>query len=298
MPFKYINPGYWKLYSPTGGRQYSGVNYNPINGVYLGDTCKGYILFPSECEEIWAKTGVTLYGTGNFGEFGIGVVSSESHYNERKSSETLYGFRVVGGVIYAYIGTARTQAISGTWVTQQYHNLLLHSRNGENGLLELFIDGKLVHSYEGNVSWGAHQITFRNNNGQTCFSNTIVSDTLITPSEEVYIVSPSTTEATMTESDGVYTATEANQTFKQGIDVSALISKIGSSNIKITGTGVIARDALFDGEGLTKIASMRDDVEKQEFVLTDVAYDVVSAWGEDLTLAGLAALKVGWKTKA
>ena len=301
MPFKYINPGYNKLFGiQDNATQYSDAStYNPINAVYIGGTLNWSCPFPSECDEIWAKTGIHFHeSSSSAGEFGIGVSSSRSHAYERLDSEPLYGFRIFNSGLYAYVGTSRSQLIANPILRRTYHNILLHSRNGENGLLELFLDGTLLHSYEGNVSWGAHKIAFRNNYGNTNFSNTIISDTPITVSEEVYVLPPSTTETTMTESNGTYSTTEANQTLKQEYDVDALISKVGSSNLKITGAGVIAKDALFDGEGLTRIVSLRNNVELDEIALANVANHVGSSWNEDLTLAGLAALKVGWKTKA
>lgn len=293
MSFKHINPGYSKVYGLTVSTVNS-AEYNPINGVAINCGVSGTIFdLPSDCNEIWIKFGTVFLGSTRVSNqaFGIGsAISNVTGLIWNNGSSKVLSIAINGNEAAPFF----------TPTLGQYYNIVLHIRNGNNGLIRAFVDGKCVFVYNGAVSLANRSIYVANgsNYNVNYISNIIISDTEISPTEEVYILTPSNTEATMSESDGIYTATEAGQTLKQSIDVDSLTTKVGASNIKISGIGVGSDSFYYDGEGLTRVASMRNDVEQEVIELsTDTSNAVVSTWQEDLSAAELANLKVGWKAK-
>ena len=293
MSFKHINPGYSKVYG-LNVSTVKNTQYNPINGVAINRGVKETIFdLPSDCNEIWIKFGTVFVDASRVSTqvFGIGsALSNVTGLIWRNLSSSVLSLAINGNEIAPFF----------TPTLWQYYNIVLHIRNGNNGLIRAFVDGKCVFVYNGAVSWANRSIYVANgyNYNANYISNIIISDTEISPTEEVYVLTPSNTEATMSESDGIYTATEAGQTLKQSIDVNSLTAKVGTSNIKISGIGVGSDSIYYDGEGLTRAASMRNDTEQEVIELsTDTSSAVVSTWQEDLSVAELANLKVGWKAK-
>ena len=289
MSFKYINPGYPRL----GGADFDHQtgNINPVNNIYCYSDIVGSIDFPSDCNEIWAKADFYNRNNSWYGEIGVGNPVSSG--TGRNSTYPFYGFfRNEYRPCYCIGGDAIILSQIPSLETGRQYSVLVHCKNGENGFLLIYLNGLLIYSYSGIVTWPAHKITWRNAKGNISVHNIIVSDEEISLSEQVYVVPAKTTETTMTESNGTYTASEVGQTLKQTVDTDALVAKVGSSDIKITGVGFHS-SALFDGEGLTKLGFLNGDIEVSEESLRTTNYEYASSWCADMSLAELATIKVG-----
>lgn len=291
MSFKHINPGYSEIYN-TNKATVQNEQYNPINGVSLGLGLEQTIFsLPSDCNEVWLKCGICVTSLSSSYTAYIGIGGNSGYMD---------------GV--SFIGTGICPVICGDRQTNythpigkgEYHKLIIHCINGSSGLLEIFLDGICIYTYTGDVTWRSRIVyIFTSTSGTLVYiNNIIISDTEITPTEEVYVLTPASTETTMSENSGAYVATEAGQTIKQMIDVEALKTKAGTPHIRISGLGICG-NGFCDGEGLTKVTSLCNGVEKEDVSLSsDTNSYILSSWNEDLPIAELTNLQIGLKAKA
>lgn len=309
MGFKYVNPGYPWAYGMADTEVMTDNTKNPINGVCPKITNSAYdsgiiqpftLPFPSECEEIWAKTGVYLQ-TVSTGDMFFGIGTQRSN---------LYGFYCydanAGGKKGVLGGndTTYTNGFADVGVARySYHEVLIHSKNGQNGFCRVFWDGVLRGDFHASVSWKAHSIAFSQTYKCWTICNTIISDTEITPSEQVYIVSKKTPTQTMSsttvDSVNYCVATSDGQQYETTLDVSSLTSKIKTNNIKVTSLGVTSKPAYREGDDLIHLASTQDGTEKEvvEVSTNKSSGYIHSAWDVDMNYSELSTTKVGLKAK-
>lgn len=166
-----------------------------------------------------------------------------------------------------------------------------------NGILRGYVNGKLKFEFTGNVMNGLdiEYLTFDANK----ISSIIISDEPFPIAEKMVKLQAANTTATMTaNSDGSYTATEAGQTVMQTIDTAALEQKIGAGNT-ITGIALVGSPAYYDGDGLSKIAAMKGEEEKEDVNLgTATTNNVLASWKDNISQGSLSNLSLGWKAKA
>lgn len=127
----------------------------------------------------------------------------------------------------------------------------------------------------------------------------IISDEYFPPSEKIIALPVANTTTDMTDNgDGSYTATAEGQTLMQTIDTAQLLTQIGEGNT-LTGFALIGNPAYYDGDGLSRLASMRGSTEKENVALpTDTAGKILSSWSDNVPQTDFANLSLGWKAKA
>ena len=286
MPFKYINPGYAELLSEASMSTSKSSTYNPKNGVAVKGNGDGYFYLPADCGEVWVKFGFysdTYYSW----QFNCYIGSSQSKYG-------FYRYSKDDSKAY-FQGTPTN--IQGT-ADYSCHTVWMHCKAGNDGLLEIFIDGLEAFSQTGAVTWANQYVYFKCSVSYLSISNIIISDHEIAKSEEVYVLAPQTTETDMAESGGVYTADAVNQYVRQTVDVAALKAKAGSGSVSITGLAVAAVPAYCEGEGIGALAATRNDAEMETAALTtNTKAGIVASWDEAMSADALANLKLGWKAK-
>ena len=287
MPFKYINPGYAELLAESSMKTTKSTTYNPTNGTAMKGSGDGYYYLPSGCSEVWVR--FEFYcDTSYTWQLNCYIGSNQSKngfYRNGKDDSK------------AYFQGAATK-IQGT-PDYACHAVWMHCKAGSDGLLEICIDGVEAFSKTGEVTWANQYVYFKSANTSLCLSNIIISDHEIAKSEEVYILTPKTTETDMSESSGVYTANAENQYVRQTVDVAALKAKAGSDTVFVTGLAVAAVPAYYEGDGLSSLAATKNDTEMENVVLsTSSKAGILASWAETMSADALSNLKLGWKAKS
>ncbi|MBR1760626.1 MAG: hypothetical protein IJ741_05540 [Schwartzia sp.] len=287
MPFKYINPGYAELLADSSMTTSKSTTYNPINGIAMKGSGDGYYYLPEGCDEVWVKFGFYSNTTYTW-QLNCYIGSNQSKY----------GFYRYGkDDNRAYFQGVSTK-IQGT-TDYDCHTVWMHCKAGSDGLLEIFIDGVEAFSKTGEVTWANQYVYFKSANTSLFITNIIISDHEIAKSEEVYVLTPKTTETDMGESGGLYTADSENQHVRQKVDVAALKSKAGSDAVSITGLAVAAVPAYYEGDGLSSLAAMKNDAEMETVALSsNIKAGIVVSWSEAMSADALSNLTLGWKAKS
>lgn len=143
--------------------------------------------------------------------------------------------------------------------------------------------------------------TFNNPSSQGIFiSNIIISDEPLLIDEQVITLPVSTTDTDMTESGGLYTATDAGQTILQTPDVADLIATYYGAP-RVTGVMVSANPAYRTGEDLKTLTSIDKTggtiTDHNSFILGLNTHGAVKD-GRSLSntnLSDLADMQFGWK---
>lgn len=132
-------------------------------------------------------------------------------------------------------------------------------------------------------------------------SNVIISDTEISPKEQVIALSTATTITDMTaDENGIYFANEANQFLLQSVDVSTLIENYGASSA-VMGIALVGNPAYKTATGLAALTSLSragtSTIEHGTCNLSDdTSAVIVDGWAtENLTIADLQDMQFGWK---
>lgn len=301
MGFRYINPGYPRLFGVNQDSVASNV-YNPINGVVFGNSKYDGILYSGipDCDEIWIKAGVYFQNIDRSSSsimlFGLGPIDKKN------------GWYLSNSQLYVQCNNTYYSSRYKRVFTNTYYDTLIHAKKGSDGFVEVFVDGVLVNFIAQNITWDDTIVlkncdNWANTYPRLYLSNVIISDTEIKLSEQVYVLSSVDTFTDMESGTNsgltFYTANQDGQYLQKSIDTNALTTKVGSSNLRITGLGVGSFNTYREGEGLTRLAFTRNNEEKHEIELTTNNLDaVLSSWDENnLSVADLSNLKLGWKAK-
>ena len=287
MPFKYINPGYAELFAGSSLTTSKSAVYNPANGVSFPGNGDGYCHFPADCGEIWVKFG--FYSGTNYNY----QISCYIGSNQGKNGF----YRYSKDDSRAYFQGTSTKILNTT--DYAYHSVWMHCKAGSDGLLEILVDGVEAFSKTGAVTWANPYVYFKSANSSLFVSNIIISDHEIAKSEEVYLLTPKTTETDMSESNGVYTADTEGQYVRQTVDIAALKTKAGSDTVSITGLAVASVPAYTEGEGLSSLAATKNEEEMETVALSsNTKAGIVVSWDETMSADALSNLKLGWKAKS
>ena len=283
MSFRYINPGYAELFPNRSMTTAQSSTFNPINGVYMKNG-EAYCNLPEGCDEVWVKFG--FYYNCYSWQLGCYIGDNQASYGfyrykceENKANFNKKSTLITNNADYAY------------------HTVWMHCKAGQEGMLEVFVDGREEFTQTGEVTWKEKYVYFKSGYDKVCISNIIISDREISKTDEVYILTPKITETDMTEEDGLYIADSENQYVKQTIDVDAFKEKAGSDMISVTGLAIAAVPAYYDGEGLTSLTATRNESEMETLALSskDGKKGAVSSWNESIAVDSLEGLKLGWK---
>ena len=283
MPFRYINPGYSELFKNRSMTTAQSSTFNPVNGVYMKNG-EAYYNLPDGCDEVWVKFGFYYNCFGwQFGCY-IGDNQASFGFYRYRCEENKANFN------------KKSTLISNN-ADYAYHTVWLHCKAGQEGILEVFVDGQEEFTQTGEIVWKEQYVYFKSGYEKVCLSNIIISDMEIAKTDEVYILTPKTTETDMTESDGVYTAESEGQYVRQTIDVDALKEKAGSSAVSVTGLAIAAVPAYYEGEGLTSLVATRNEAEMEAVALSskDGKKGAISSWNESMAVDSLTGIKLGWK---
>lgn len=297
MSFKVMNPGLPRLWGITNVGWIWNTKYNPINGVVFNSQNRDISLYsvPSSCNEVWIKAGI--YISDMRGDYNTWFCINTGSYR--------HGIHISNYKMWLMANNTKYSNCTVSVAKDQYLRVLIHVVYGSNGYVEVFVDGKRIGIYRGNVTKGDNTLYMCNYASYVEFlpSNFIISDTEIKTSEEVYILSAKTTETDMTESTDsdnnlIFMADTAEQTLLRTIDTDALSTKIGSTNIKVTNVGIGAAPIYYEGEGLSHVAFMMNDIEQEvQEITTSTEGGICFNHAVDYNLEDLKTLKLGFRAK-
>ena len=318
MSFKYINPGYAELLTDKSCKTVMNETYNPKNKVcfspgYKNSDYDNRILVPYKPSEIYGLFYVTFtareyYYTSNYG------IMFQYSYSSQRSGLQFYNNSAYDNYINVrmlYDNSVSTNAQISNYAQTKPYKIWFHIRmktteSDENGLIEFSIDGGKTIAQEFNsVATFYNRLLVLKLCNTAYFSNLIISDEYINPKEEIILLPISSNETDMTfDSDtGIYTATAANQTILQSVDVSSLSNDYGSDSA-VTGIALIGNPAYKTANGLTSLTAQ----SKENNVITDIetisleedtsAMILASQKISDKTIADLQNIQFGWKAGA
>lgn len=283
MPFRYINPGYAELFRNKSMTSGQSNTFNPINDVYMKNG-EAYCSLPDGCSEVWVKFG--FYYNGYNYQMGC-------YFGDTRGTYGFYRYKCEENKAYLNgVSTLLTNIAD-----YAYHTVWMHCRAGQEGILEIFLDGREEFTQTGAIVWKEQYVYFKSGSDRVYLSNIIISDREISKTDEVYILEPAGTETDMTESDGLYVADSEGQYVRQTIDVAAFKAKAGSSAVSVTGLAVASVPAYYEGEGLTSLVAVRNESEIESVALStaEAKKGAISSWDESMAVDDLAGITLGWK---
>ena len=292
MSFKYINPGYANLFDGTTDVSIT-QSTDPAfskTGVSM-DIDAGYVYKKVNTNEMWVRfdlycTGPTysidviyFYDGNNYCCLDLHEIALDVYINNEKKEKNFF---------YLLQGTLRS--------------FLVHIKSSSNdGIFEVYVDGKLRYDFYGNILNGEQIIQVRlqtTRSNKVYMSNVILSDEYIAPTETIMPLPVLTKETTMKDNgDGSYTADEVGQKIEQTIDTDLLLTQINKYST-ITGISLIGNPAYYDGSSLAHIASTVDGKVKESIGISTNEIDgVISSYGCEEELSYLKGKKFGWQAK-
>lgn len=292
MSFKYINPGFnVGDFTQAGAGRAKAVSDYTSSGKSL--YAKATYTVPEPSKTMYASFSMTIsgsvYATDGFSCF---------MYDINKGNKTGAFF---AGTIDAYTNGSKVESKPITSSLKRFYHMEIKS--GEtDGEIRIFEDGVLKYEATGiNVMNGENIgfIEMYSRNIDVCYSDLIFSNEYFPVSERVIALPIAETTSTMTDNgDGSYTATEADQTILQTVDVEKLKESIGEGNT-ITGFAIVGNPAYYSGDEITTIAGIRNGIVKASAPLgtTDTSIAMMS-WGEKITQENLGAAPIGIKAQA
>lgn len=296
-------------YSRTG-KAFTGAVSSSSNYTYYLFTLPDYI-----AEDIWIGVDLYLDSTANHSTyFYLGYWATASVYAS-KNFNYIEGLYLRSGSIRVNMNNNYSStAAQGTLKPQALNKIICHMHNEsgtEASYGELTLNGVTTRQTATRSSSayaiGAEvdalkTIAIAFSRTDPCYlSNLIISDTEISPKELVIELPLGSTSTAMTAgASGIYYADTVGQTLLQTPDVSSLIANYGASS-QVTGIAVVGDPAYRTGEGIAGATGISKSgasiVEHGTCELsTDSTASVMDGWNvENMTIAGLSNIQLGWK---
>lgn len=296
-------------YSKTGKAFTVDFSNSTANSLY------STITLPSPIgADLWIRFDLYVDSDNNAYDFQIGYWPRSDTYSSKNFS-WLAGININSGVLYLSINSFSTSSTARYTLKKKSINKIcchLHNETGTDASYsELICNGENFYCTETRdsiaVAIGADvealkTIAFRFPKAYPCYlSNVIISDTEISPKEQVIALPTATTITDMTaDENGIYFANEANQFLLQSVDVSTLIENYGASSA-VTGIALVGNPAYKTATGLAALTSLSragtSTVEHSTCSLSDdTSAVIVDGWAtENLTIADLQDMQFGWK---
>ena len=292
MSFKYINPGF-----NTGDFAQAGAG-----------RAKAVSDYASAGKSLYAKATYTVPEPSKTVYASFSMIATSSSYVTDGISCYMYDINKgnktgisIAGTTDTYVNGNKADSKPVPSSLKRFYHMEIKS--GEtDGEIRIFEDGVLKYEATGiNVMNGENIgfIEMYSRNIDICYSDLIFSNEYFPPSERVIALPIAETTSTMTDNgDGSYTATEADQTILQTVDVEKLKESIGEGNT-ITGFAIVGDPAYYSGEEITTIAGIRNGIVKASTSLgtADTSIAMMS-WGEKITQENLGAAPIGIKAQA
>lgn len=317
MAFRYINPGYVALLdSDSSATEVTSTTYSKSGvGFYLNDTSysKGLTLENFSFEsDFWANfdfylgnNGADIYFYAPGGNrVGVQISNSPSWGTPRVTIYASYSSNGKSSLATAN-GVSAVQNDLGITI-DSVNSAWLHVKYGAagTGLIELSINGKKNWRYDNSaIIYTAtnKKVVMYSYDVEGTFSNLIISDEYISPSEKVVALPIDTTETTMTAgTNGIYIADAVNQTLLQTPDVDALLTNYGATS-QVTGITLIGNPAYKTAEGINSLIGLLKAngtiTEHDSCSLDTVSSAVImDCWSlSNTTISDLQNMQFGWK---
>lgn len=315
MSFKYFNPGFPGLLDTTGGVLVEDEKCSRTGAsFYQTDKYKG-ITLSSHPAELYCKFDFFLFHDETSTNYNIYVQTNYPSGNGiviNKSDYYIYFYYLAGNSTYTIGGNRQRYAETirdnlGLLVNQvntiYFHCKMPSSSSADDGLLEIYANGKLMVSTSKYVGFHAADremtLVLSSNNAVAPLSNIIVSDEPFDKRESLVRVPLKSVTTDMKDNgDGTYTATEAGQTLLQELDVPALIEAHGGTSdvtaILSVASPAYRTDALNVLTHIEKSGDTLTEYESAEVGTYDVGA-VRTVHPVTMKAADLAGLSVGWK---
>lgn len=324
MSFKYINPGYVGFMhteepnyrkanvSPTTSQSGTGVAFYNYDNSY--DTSLIHYLPNGAGSEFWFKADIFIPNSSNKLTFrqryGCGLQfafytnsSSDNYLNYFLGNTDYYILRNTSATSLQNESGLKLEAINKIWC----HVVL----DSSNGYLEFKINSQPIQKYTGNTmpSGTSYTSYYKNlilysDSANTLFSNIIISDEEISPSERVVLLPVSNTITDMQSlTSGLYVADNAGETLLQSVNTASLIQNYGSDS-KITGIALIGNPAYEVDDvigSLTSLSKKNNTVTDHDTLALSVDTDamILSSFSmpTDTTVADLSNIQFGWRAE-
>lgn len=298
MSYKYINPGYYTLFSGwTGGSQKQtddDYNKNPLNGLVVSDRSLYYTI-PVESTVVYCSFGL-YYNTAIYGGEHSAVFSLNS--SMELEQEIKFSFEYNAAYADVTIGS-ETFKFFHKLERNKYNRILLKT-DTVAGNVDVWINGEQLYSQIDketirNLDNLQNRIVCLSGGGWDFLSNFIISDEEILPNEDVLVLPKGKVEASVEPNeDGSYTFTQEGQQFLMETEVDPL----GANDI-VTGIAAIAYPGYAVGDGLYHVKSISKDASgnitehSADAVPSDTFAATAASYGTRLTKAELDAQKIG-----
>lgn len=286
--WKYVNPGYGELLDEKLGTT-PNKTYNPTNGVCIGgQTNYGAISLPN-LQEVYIKCNVYFRNkyadNGNY--FNIKVYKDTKNLGLFKEN-------------YGYLGMVFEDETSENVMEfndRQLYSVVLHIKVGVKGVIELYVDGTLIKTYNQQISFS--NIDAVKIRAQVDYiSNIIISDQDIRD-ESVLVVPLSDPTGTWSGiSDGEAKATEVDQVLTQSLKIDDIKNTVGTNTV--TSVNVAAFDIRYDSD---KVNAMEASITKDGSNLTSATKSITNGaitpvtFMKNMTIDNLANTSVSFKAK-
>lgn len=286
--WKYVNPGYGELLDEKLGTT-PNKTYNPTNGVCIGgQTNYGAISLPN-LQEVYIKCNVYFRNeyTDNGNYFNIKVYKDTKYLGLFKKD-------------YGYLGMFFEDETSENVMEfndRQLYSVVLHIKVGVKGVIELYVDGTLIKTYNQQISFS--NIDAVKIRAQVDYiSNIIISDQDIRD-ESVLVVPLSDPTGTWSGiSDGEAKATEVDQVLTQSLKIDDIKNTVGTNTV--TSVNVAAFDIRYDSD---KVNAMEASITKDGSNLTSATKSITNGaitpvtFMKNMTIDNLANTSVSFKAK-
>lgn len=312
MAFRYINPGYIELLdSDCVATAITGTEYSKTGVAFTQTNSSAGVTMPdfAEGNDFWARFDLYLpptypryywlyFFSPNTEKYGL------SFYFQGANSTSISAAYYQGVRSKNFAETLQTSGLK----LGAINKILFHMVFGDasTAYMELNINGIQFEKTTGYaIPYNANRskvAVVYSSNTSCVLSNIIISDTEISPKEQVVALPTSETVTDMTAGEnGIYIADAVNQTLLQTVDVSTLIENYGASSA-VTGIALVGNPAYKTATGLASMIGIEKSsdaniVEHGTCDLSDDTAAVISTgWATDnMTIADLQGMQFGWK---
>lgn len=286
--WKYVNPGYGELLDEKLGTT-PNKTYNPTNGVCIGgQTNYGAISLPN-LQEVYIKCNV--YFRSKYADNG-------NYFNIKvyKDTKNLGLFKQDHGHLGMFFEDETSENVMN-FNDRQLYSVVLHIKVGVKGVIELYVDGTLIKTYNQQISFS--NIDAVKIRAQVDYiSNIIISDQDIRDESVLVVPLGEPTGTWSGISDGEAKATEVDQVLTQSLKIDDIKNTVGTNTV--TSVNVAAFDIRYDSD---KVNAMEASITKDGSNLTSATKSITNSaitpvtFIKNMTIDNLANTSVSFKAK-
>ena len=307
MAFRYINPGYVALLADTcsGATEVTGTEYSKTGVGFSHKTNESTISLPKVTADGEIFVRFDAYISAKYCAIYLRIpYITNSGYGGARFDTTPTGSLTI------YAPNDSTDNILAQNINiikvGKINSFLIRLKCGSAGesICEVTVNGEKFSTNKTAITYLSNMkiaYLYSGSSATAIFSNVIISDTEISPKEQIIALPPATTLTNMTAgANGIYVADAANQFLLQSVDVSTLIENYGASSA-VTGIALVGNPAFKTATGLAALTSLSlagtSTIEHGTCNLSDdTSAVIVDEWAtENLTIADLQNMQFGWK---